>query len=182
MWLFAQGKNIKDLTGQRFGFLKVRDLAYINNERRVVWNCECDCGTIIQVDSHGLLSGHNVSCGCKHQSLGEKKIEELLQQLQITYIKEYRIADCKDIRPLPFDFAILNKDNSLNCLIEYQGDIHFKTSDGWNSPEDLKKRQYHDLIKRQYCQKHNILLVEIPYTDYNKLDIAYIKGILYDKL
>lgn len=174
-----KGNNIKDLTGQRFGFLVVQNLAYINDERRAVWNCKCDCGNEVQVTSHGLLGNHNISCGCAKQSLGEKKVEKILKQLKCNYAKEYRISDCKNVKPLPFDFAIFNNDK-LICLIEYQGDIHFKVSDGWNTEEDLKQRQYRDQIKRNYCKEHNIKLIEIPYTDYDILNEEYLRKAIYD--
>jgi hypothetical protein len=174
-----KGVNIKDLTGQRFGFLTVKNLAYINDERRAVWNCQCDCGNNIQVTSHSLLGGHNISCGCAKQSLGEKRVEELLQQLNYNYAKEYRIPECRNIKPLPFDFAIF-ENNQLICLIEYQGDIHYKTSEGWNNEEQLKQRQLRDQIKRDYCQKHQIKLIEIPYTDYDILNENYLRKAIYD--
>lgn len=59
----------RDLTGRRFGILKVIDRApdYISPKgyRKIMWNCECDCGkTCVAMSSH-LLSGHTSSCGCQ---------------------------------------------------------------------------------------------------------------------
>jgi hypothetical protein len=31
-------------------------------------------------------------------------------------------------------------------------------------------------MKKEYCQKHNINLIEIPYTDYDKLNWEYLKN------
>ena len=83
---------------------------------------------------------------------------------------------------LLFDFAIFDKNNNLLCLIEYQGDIHFKSTGGWNTQESLIERQKRDLIKRQYCKKNNIRLIEILYTDYNKISKEYLERLIYDKL
>lgn len=175
-----QGANIKDLTGQRFGLLTVQDLAYINDDRRAVWNCRCDCGNITQVSSHGLLGGHNISCGCLHRSIGEIKIEKILSEMNLNYCNQYRINDCKYKKTLPFDFAIFDNNNQLVALIEYQGDIHFKITGGWNTEEELQARQSRDEAKRQYCKKHNIKLIEIPYTDYDILNEKYLRKAIYD--
>lgn len=175
-----RGANIKNLSNQRFGLLVVQDLAYVNNNRHAVWNCKCDCGNIVQVSSHELLSNHTTSCGCKRRSAGEIKIEELLKQMKLNYCTEYRIKNCKNKQVLPFDFAVFDNNNQLLALIEYQGDIHFKITNGWNTKERLQEQQKRDEIKRQYCKQNNIKLIEIPYVDYNILDINYLRKVIYD--
>ena len=175
-----QGVNIKDLTGQRFGLLIAQSLAYVDTNRRAIWNCKCDCGRTIQVSSRGLLSGHNTSCGCINKSAGEKYLENLLMQMQINYCTQYRINECRYKNPLPFDFAIFDNNNKLLALIEYQGDIHFKSTGGWNTEEDLQESKKRDNIKKEYCSQHNIKLIEIPYTDLNILDESYLRRVIYD--
>lgn len=175
-----QKVNIKDLTGQRFGLLVVQDLAYINKERRAIWNCKCDCGNMVQVSSHGLLSKYNTSCGCARRSAGEIKVETLLSQMKINYCTQYRINDCKNKRALPFDFAIFDDNNQLLTLVEFQGEIHFMATGGWNTEERLQKQQERDEIKRNYCKQNNIKLIEIPYTDYSILNEEYLRKVIYD--
>lgn len=54
----------KDLSGQKFGMLTV---IRPTDERRggyVVWECRCDCGTVIFASTHNLTSGNIKSCGC----------------------------------------------------------------------------------------------------------------------
>ena len=62
-----------DLTGQKFGRYTVleqapsrvsKDKDRVNGKKRTMWRCQCDCGTIKDVDSWSLRSGHIVSCGC----------------------------------------------------------------------------------------------------------------------
>lgn len=175
-----RGVNIKDLVGQRFGMLTVKQLAYIDAERRAVWKCQCDCGNIVDVSSHGLLSKSNTSCGCARRSSGEVKTENILSQMNCNYCTQYRITDCKLKQTLPFDFAVFDNNNQLLALIEYQGDIHFKVTGGWNTEERLQEQQKRDEIKRTYCNQHNIKLIEIPYTDYDILDIDYLRKAIYD--
>ena len=56
------GKKV-DLTGQRFGMLvAIKDVGIKN--RSVLWECECDCGSHVEVMSKDLKSGNTKSCGC----------------------------------------------------------------------------------------------------------------------
>lgn len=62
--------ELKDLTGQTFGRLKIVKRApdYIqpNGRRRVMWECVCNCPnkTICVVRGEDLRSGNSQSCGC----------------------------------------------------------------------------------------------------------------------
>lgn len=57
--------KIVDLTGQKFGMLTVTKRAE-NDGRRVVWYCDCDCGTTDFLAYGSDLKGNRVkSCGCK---------------------------------------------------------------------------------------------------------------------
>ena len=59
---------LKDITGQRFGKLKV--LGYDHSEKckdgkstRTYWLCKCSCGNTKVVSKNCLRSGHTESCG-----------------------------------------------------------------------------------------------------------------------
>lgn len=107
---------------------------------------------------------------CKF-SQGEKKIEEILQIFNINYISQYRIVECKNKRPLPFDFAIF-KDSILVGLIEYNGEQHYRECNKiWSRYRDLKYRQNNDKIKVGYCRDHTIPLLVIPFTAYKSIEI-----------
>jgi hypothetical protein len=58
-----------DLSGQRFGKLVAqRYVKTINGHS--YWECLCDCGNIVDVQTMRLRSGHTKSCGClKHERL-----------------------------------------------------------------------------------------------------------------
>lgn len=61
-------KQIKDLTGQRFGRLVV--LGYVGSvKRRTHWLCRCDCGKESVAAGGNLRSGITQSCGCLHSEL-----------------------------------------------------------------------------------------------------------------
>ena len=52
-----------DLTGNKYGHLTV--LRQVNGTSRyTTWECKCDCGNTVNVDSRHLRSGLTTSCGC----------------------------------------------------------------------------------------------------------------------
>ena len=57
--------SYQDLSGKRFGRLFVIRFNGIRRRRRSYWECLCDCGKTVCVDSSHLKSGHTTSCGCK---------------------------------------------------------------------------------------------------------------------
>lgn len=53
-----------DLTMRVFGRLLVLYVNGRTNSNGLRWDCECDCGKIVNVSSGNLISGHTKSCGC----------------------------------------------------------------------------------------------------------------------
>lgn len=53
-----------DLTGQEFYRWTVIERAENNRHGQSMWWCKCECGTIREVASNGLLNGTSKSCGC----------------------------------------------------------------------------------------------------------------------
>ena len=109
-------------------------------------------------------------------SRGEIKIEEILQQAGIPFQEEYSFPDLLSStgHPLRFDFAIFDDDGDLDFLIEYQGIQHYEPKSKFGGLQGLKKQQFNDMKKREYCKKHNINLVVIPYWDENRINYDYI--------
>lgn len=170
--------RFEDISGQQFGFLIP---LYTTGEKdscgSYIWHCKClNCGSFKDVSTSYLKSGHIKSCGCIGSSYGELKIKQLLKEKNISFIEQYSFDDCKSTKnyKLRFDFAIF-KNQSLHCLIEFQGVQHYKDIQIKGSQESLKERQKRDEIKRQYCREHNINLIEIPYTDKELLTWEYLK-------
>ena len=114
-------------------------------------------------------------------SKGEIKIHEILEQAGLPFEEEYSFPDLVSStgRELRFDFAVFNDDGSLMFLIEYQGIQHYQPKSKFGGFAGLRKQSYNDMLKREYCKKHNIILVAIPYTDELKMDYDYIMNAYY---
>ncbi len=100
---------------------------------------------------------------CRH-SKGEKKVEKYLTDNNISFITQFRFKDCKNQRSLPFDFYVNNK-----FLIEYQGEQHYGECRR-KFKIDYEQLKKHDKIKKDFCTKNNIPLLEIPYWDFNNIE------------
>ena len=57
-------KRVKNITGQRFGYLTA--IRYVGNDHRhfAQWECKCDCGTIKIIRGASLQNGLTTSCLC----------------------------------------------------------------------------------------------------------------------
>lgn len=53
----------RDLTGSRFTRLTVKGLVRVN-QKKVLWECLCDCGRVVRVRAAALNNGNTRSCGC----------------------------------------------------------------------------------------------------------------------
>lgn len=53
-----------DLSNQKYGRLTVVKRIGINNDKRPLWLCRCECGNETNVSSKELRNGDTKSCGC----------------------------------------------------------------------------------------------------------------------
>lgn len=161
---------IKDLTGQTFGRLTVLGMygktIQPNGQLRTDWICQCTCGEQTIVTHGNLTSGHTKSCGCMRCSAQEAIIKKYLNEHCINHVKEFIFPDFRSStgRPFRFDFGLLDQDDNLLALVEYQGSQHYIEYPGFES-YGATERYVSDPLKRKYCQEHNIPLHEIKYTE-----------------
>jgi Zn ribbon nucleic-acid-binding protein len=114
-----------------------------------------------------------VRCPKCNESKGERKISEILDKENIYYSTQYRIKECRDKKTLPFDFAVFEdgEKTKLKCLIEYDGELHYKPFRKLGkSYEKLLITQIHDKMKDKYCKDNNIKLIRIPYWEFNNIE------------
>lgn len=139
---------------------------YINN-RTPISVTHRKCGCTWSVIPKDLLRSYR--CPRCNMSLGEHLVEEFLKSHSVNYTCQYKFDDCKDIHPLPFDFAVFCDDGVK--LIEFDGSQHFRyRKSGWNTEEKMPKVKRHDRIKNDYCVDNGIPLLRIPYWQIRNID------------
>ena len=113
-------------------------------------------------------------------SRAEIKICQILQQAGLDFKEEYSFPDLigQGGHALRFDFAVFDDNNDLWFLIQYQGIQHYKPKSVFGGMSGLKKQQYYDMLKREYCKKHDIKLILIPYWDQARINYDYIMNLV----
>lgn len=166
-----------DLSNRLFGELLAIEPTTERKRGSVVWKCQCSCGNIHYVAANELNAHRIESCGCTQISKGVRKIRNLLDQNNISYVMEKTYPSCKfpDTNAAArFDFYINN-----DFLLEYDGIQHFQERDTKFFRDSLQQRQEHDQYKNQWCKDHNIPLKRIPYTELDNLSLEMIMGDKY---
>ena len=125
--------------------------------------CNYEFNSIIGIISKG--------CWCPkcRESKGEVKISLYIKSLGFKDNAQIKFKDCKNINQLPFDNAIIN-DLPINILIEYDGELHFKSVEHFGGKKSYKQRIKNDIIKNKYCLENKIILLRIAYTDYEHIE------------
>lgn len=142
--------------GLLYDYSKVKNIE--NNKQYVEIGCK----------KHGFfkqsISSHLSGQGCPkcQSSYGERMVRKILTKNNIEFVEQKRFDDCRNIRPLPFDFYIEKK----NMLIEYDGPQHDTIMANRFFPKlNLEKIKKHDEIKNKWCEKNNIQLIRIKHSD-----------------
>lgn len=100
--------------------------------------------------------------------------------MKLDYIKEYPVLNNNIYYRI--DFAI-QKENKIICFIEYDGEQHFRYNNrGWNTKENYERTIKGDKIKEKYAADNQIPMIRIKYTDFDKLNINYLKEKIIDFL
>ena len=109
-------------------------------------------------------------------SRGEIKIEEILSEYDFNFKMEYSFPDLKSSsgRLLRFDFVIFDDNDDIDFIIEYQGRQPYEPTTRYGGKKGYYQQHYNDELKIRYCDFHGYKLVEIPYTDYEKITYEYI--------
>lgn len=125
----------------------------------------CACGQEYVVSIQNYRNRHQTRCATcsQKESVAEKRIREYLINNGIEFEQEKRFKDCRDSKPLPFDFYLPH----FNTCIEFDGQHHFEPV---YSIQHFEMTKRHDIIKNEYCKKMGIKLIRIPYYDGNDIE------------
>ena len=135
-------------------------------------NCSCSlCGAKKQIRADTLFN-RQAACECfKKHSCGEILVKKALDELKLKYKTEQIFDNLVGMGggSLRYDFALIDENNEIKGLIEFDGEQHYQENSYYN-PDG--KVQIHDNIKNKYAEEHNIPLLRIPY--YESLNIKNI--------
>lgn len=130
--------------------------------------CECNCEdhNIFKVRFENWKRGEKTrcnSCTAKISNI-ELKVRDFLEDNKIKYFPQYKFDECRDKRPLPFDFYL----SDYNCCIEVDGEQHFYEYSNIYFHSKRKdntflNRQKKDQIKDSFCQEKGIMLIRLKY-------------------
>jgi len=147
-------------------FYDYSEVEYLNNYTKVKIICSKH-GIFKQTPNFHLLGQGCPSC---KKSLIENEIAKILDIFNINYFRQYKFSDCKNIKPLPFDFYLPDK----KLVIEYNGKQHYEPIKWFGGNNTLNYIRKNDNIKKKYCTDNDIKYIEISYKDNKKInDIIY---------
>ena len=143
----------------RFSYDKTN---YIKNQIKVIINCP------IHGDFEQRPLSHLQGNGCPNcsESKGEKIIAKYLDKNNISYYRQHKFDDCKNIFQLPFDFYI----PKYRTCIEFDGKQHYEPADFLGGIEAFEKLKTNDRIKDDYCEDNFINIIRIRYDQMDKID------------
>ena len=106
------------------------------------------------------------------KSRAEERVKILLDQLDINYRREFYFDDLRGKYGdhLRFDFAIYDDEDNLHCLLELQGEQHFKAIKHFGGYKGYEKQRYYDGLKEKYCSQHGYKLIKIPYYNFDYIN------------
>jgi hypothetical protein len=129
------------------------------------------------VDINNYVIKKQKSIKKTNKSYGENTIHDILKKKNIAFTSEKTFSGLKGIGNgnLRFDFCCTI--NNQIYLIEYDGKQHFEPVEIWGGQLTLERRQKHDKIKNDYCEKNNIKLLRISYEEKTRIKTHIIEFI-----
>jgi len=163
-------RNVKNLVGCKFGMLTVLsqdENRIIGSNSRVVWKCICDCGNITSVLGLLLTHGRTKSCGCLSISHAERIMIDFLHKNGYDFEQQYKPNGLLGLNngQLKFDFVIFDNLKNVKCLIELDGDQHYKVVNYFGGLTKYNQIKHNDNLKNVWCSQNGIELIRINVSD-----------------
>ena len=149
-------------TGLRVGVAWAGSSLTLNTTVNTAWKCAR--GHRWLATYKNIRQGH--ACPQCAMPKGERQIALYLERLGVEFEIQKKFTACRAKRALPFDFYL----PEFNTVIEYHGQQHYEPIEFFGGIEGFKSGQRRDAIKRDYCKKNGIRLIEMPYTELQNID------------
>lgn len=117
----------------------------------------------------------NAYCDCHPTSSFQWIVTKLLKKNGISYRVEVSFPELYGVghvNLLRYDFGIYDEDSNIKCLIECQGEQHYKPVEEFGGSSQFSRQRKNDDLKRKYAKEKGIPLFEIPYKNkkYEKVE------------
>jgi len=126
---------------KRFGRLTVVRELEERQDRRIVCECECNCGNYVNVKKIYLTTGQTRSCGCLKRELEEKHLREDYNKKRIDGVmtplfkgQEPRKDSTTGYRGVGRYYTRKSKELRYRAWITVKGKRYYKS--GFKTPED----------------------------------------------
>lgn len=113
------------------------------------------------------------------RSTGEEEIAKVLSKNNLRYIEQKRFDDLVYKNRLSFDFAVIDNEDKIIAMIEFDGEQHFRAVDFFGGSDNFEKTKLRDSMKNDYCMKNNIQLLRISYLEFENIESIIIKYFKY---
>lgn len=156
-------KRAREIHGDRYDYSQTK---YINRRTPIIVICKKHGPFKTNPGDHiGLKTG----CPKCKISKGEAAVMLWLDRHNIHYIWQKTIhtpISPNEKKVFVVDFQL---DNGI--IIEYNGKQHYDIGKhAWGGEEGLLHRKRRDAALREYCRQKGIRLLEIPYTEFNRIE------------
>lgn len=158
--------DAKNVHGDKYDYSLVEYITALDKVKII-----CPTHGIFEQVASDHLYGHG--CFKCRKSIGEKSIQDFLYSIKIEHETQLRVNVSKYNyikKTFIFDFFISDF-KGKKYVIEYNGVQHYEHcsffhKNGWS----LEKQQQRDADLRDYCSRNDIILIEIPYWDYDNIE------------
>jgi hypothetical protein len=124
---------------------------------KTVW--ECEHGHRFSRPYQEIMRFGRFCTTCS-ASWGEGVCRSLMELFFKAPFSKVRLREMKSDKGIPLELDCYNED--LSIAVEHQGMHHYKSQSNWGGDKALLRQSKHDAIRRRYCRKHDILLIEVP--------------------
>lgn len=175
--LCAHSSRVDCLTGNKEDFIKQAKVVHGDKyDYSLVDYKKSSVKVKIVCPKHGvfLQSPNNhlrgKCCPKCNTSKGEERIFRYLDTNQIKYVRQFKMQNenifCVN-KILIADFFLPD----YGIIIEYNGEQHYKPIPFWGGESQFEKQKERDITLRMFCKRHNYKLIEIPYLEYNNIEV-----------
>ena len=148
--------------GEYYSYEKTQ---YVDSQTKVCITCPA------HGDFYILPHNHTKGSGCPkcNRKKGENKIAAWLDRNNVNYIWQYEVPNeylFSSHKIMRIDFFLPNH----NLCIEYNGGQHYMPVRLFGGEDAFEKQKERDYAVEQYCKRHNLKLLVIPYTKYKAIN------------